>query len=138
VKTQTRWLVATGVVMVAGAGAWYFSRRGAAPAAATAATTTGATTAAGAANPTNARAGGAPTVQAGTRGQATALPDGKTVDMSTGRPIVRDDEASARAIDRDLHEMRAAAQRVMFEANQNLPGKKERAETPPAPPAPKP
>lgn len=57
-----------------------------------------------------------PTVQAGRSGVPVPLQDGKTIDMSSGRPVVRDDAASRAAIEKAKKEMAEAAAEVTFKS----------------------
>ena len=43
-----------------------------------------------------------------------AIQDGKTIDFSTGRPIVRDDAKQKAALEKSVKEMEAAAANVTF------------------------
>lgn len=62
-----------------------------------------------------------------------AIQDGKTIDFSSGRPVVKDDAKQKAAIDRAVREMDAAAASVTFAPAQ--PAGKKSAQ-PPAPPKP--
>ena len=53
-------------------------------------------------------------VRAGRNGEAVPIQDGKTIDMSSGRPVVRDDARSRAAIDKATKEMEEAAKDVTF------------------------
>jgi hypothetical protein len=61
-----------------------------------------------------------------------AIQDGKTIDFSTGQPVVKDDAKQKAALEKSLKEMEAAVQNVTFAPV--APGEKKKAEPPPAPP----
>ncbi|MBI5769723.1 MAG: hypothetical protein HZA93_18250 [Verrucomicrobia bacterium] len=65
--------------------------------------------------PAVAPAADGPTVRAGRNGVPVPVQDGKTIDMSTGRPVVRDDERSRAAIEKAKKEMADAAADVTFQ-----------------------
>ena len=77
-----------------------------------------------------------PMVRAGPNGEAVLMQDGKTIDMSSGRPVVRDDARSRAAIAKSAKEMEDAARNVTFAPRPAAPAEKKNAE--PAPAAPKP
>ena len=63
---------------------------------------------------------------------AVAIQDGKTIDFSTGRPIVKDDAKQKAAIEKSVKEMDAAAANVTF--TPKAPAEKRATEPSPAPP----
>jgi hypothetical protein len=63
---------------------------------------------------------------------AVAIQDGKTIDFSTGRPVVKDDAKQKAALEKSLKEMDAAAASVTFAPK--APTEKKSAEPSPAPP----
>ena len=75
-----------------------------------------------------------PVVRAGRNGDPVTIQDGKTIDMSSGRPVVRDDARSRAAIDKSVKEMEEAAKDVTFGPRPATPVEKKKAEEP----APKP
>ena len=75
-----------------------------------------------------------PMIQMGRNGPRVPIQDGKTIDMSSGRPVVLDDARSRAAIDKAVKEMDAAASEVTFKSSPSAVTKKSE---PPAP-APKP
>jgi hypothetical protein len=78
-----------------------------------------------------------PMLQLGHGGQKIPIEDGKSIDLSSGRPVVRDDARSRAAIEKSLREMEEAARSVTF---QTIPSQVviEKKKEEPAPPAPKP
>ena len=72
----------------------------------------------------------APVVRAGRSGEPVTIQDGKTIDMSSGRPVVRDDARSRAAIDKSVKEMEEAAKDVTFGPRPAMPAEKK---TEPAP-----
>ncbi len=73
---------------------------------------------------------GQPEIPIGRGGPRVPVQDGKTIDMSSGRPVVQDDARSRAAIEKAKKEMEAAASEVTF-APRPAPQKKSE-------PAPKP
>ena len=61
-----------------------------------------------------------------------AIQDGKTIDFSSGRPVVKDDAKQKAALEKSLKEMDAAAAGVTFAPKP--PVEKKPAEPSPAPP----
>ena len=68
------------------------------------------------------------------------IQDGKTIDFSSGVPIVKDDAKEKAAIDRSVKAMEAAAKEVTFTptaaASTPAPDDKKKAEPPMVPPKP--
>ena len=77
-----------------------------------------------------------PMVQAGSHGELVPIQDGKTIDMSSGRAVVKDDAKSRTAIAQGVKEMEDAAASVTFGPRPApaAPAEKKKAEPPPAPP----
>jgi hypothetical protein len=73
-------------------------------------------------------------VQAGPHGELVPIQDGKTIDMSSGRAVVKDDARSRTAIAQGVKEMEDAANSVKFGPRPAAPAEKKKAEPPPAPP----
>ena len=73
-----------------------------------------------------------PVVRAGRYGEAVPVQDGKTVDISSGRPVIRDDAHSRAVIDKSLKEMEDAAQNVTF-GPRPAPAQKKKVEPAPMP-----
>ena len=79
-------------------------------------------------------AAASPMVQAGPHGELVPIQDGKTIDMSSGRAVVKDDANSRTAIAQGVKEMEDAAASVTFGPRPAAPAEKKKAEPPPAPP----
>jgi len=64
------------------------------------------------------------------------IQDGKTIDFSSGVPVVKDDAKEKAALERSLKEMDEAARNVTFAPSATAPVQdgKKKAEPPPAPP----
>ena len=63
-----------------------------------------------------------------------AIQDGKTIDFSSGAPVVKDNEKDKAAIDRAVKEMEEATKNVTFSATAPATDDKKKAEPPVAPP----
>jgi hypothetical protein len=140
-KDRRVWTLIVAALLVLGA--IYFLRRGSpaakpSPVAAQPTTPPARTPAPPAATPVAepAPAAAAPMVQAGPHGELVPIQDGKTIDMSSGRAVVKDDAKSRTAIAQGVKEMEAAAASVTFGPRPApaAPGEKKKAEPPPAPP----
>jgi hypothetical protein len=79
------------------------------------------------------------TVRAGRHGEPVTVPDGQTIDMSSGRPVVVDDPRSRAALAQGVKEMAEAAATVTFTPQPAPPAEKKKPDATAAPaPAPKP
>ena len=63
-----------------------------------------------------------------------AIQDGKTIDFSSGRPVVKDDSAEQKIINHAVAEMDAAAKDVTFAPTAPPPSPAEKEPEKPAPP----
>lgn len=77
-----------------------------------------------------------PTVRAGPNGEEVPILDGKTIDMSSGRAVVRDDAKSRAALAKGVQEMEDAAREVTFGPPKPAPAPDKKAEPAAAPPKP--
>jgi hypothetical protein len=73
-----------------------------------------------------------PELQLGRNGQRIPIQDGKTIDMSSGRPVVQDDARSRATIEKAVREMEEAAKSVTFRPTP-APAEKKKEEPPPVP-----
>jgi hypothetical protein len=71
------------------------------------------------------------TIKAKTPKPSVAIQDGKTIDFSTGVPLIKDDAKQKAALDKSLKEMEAATANITF-----APSDRKKAEAPPVPPKP--
>jgi hypothetical protein len=118
-KDRTVWIILVLLALVAGGVYLLRGRAGRAPVelAPAAEKSTAPTTAPATAGSTPAPRSEAavPTVRMGRNGPQVPVQDGKTIDMSTGRPVVRDDARSRAAIEKAKKEMADAASEVTFQ-----------------------
>ena len=73
-------------------------------------------------------------VRSGEYGMPVPIQDGKTIDMSSGRPVVRDDARSRAALERGVKEMEEAAAGVTFGPRPAPTAEKKKAESTTTPP----